>query len=120
MKIISGRKYVKSDDLSTGDMLEILDEGIQEASTRFKYPDGNPVVNYVFKVKVVKTGEERAMNFNSTSRKNILLGYGDDTKNWVGKTVEVHKDLSRKSGRYEIYLEPAEDLDATKNEEAPF
>ena len=118
MKITSGRKYVKVDELTTGDMLEILDEGMQEPSNRFKYPDGNPVVNYVFKVKIVKTGEEKAMNINVTSRKNILLGYGDDTKNWVGKTVQVQKDLNRKTGGYEIYLEPCEDLDA--KDEVPF
>ena len=110
MKITSGRKYVKTDELNTGDMLQILDEGTQEPSTRYKYPDGNPVVNYVFKVKIVKTDEEKVMNINVTSRKNILLGYGDDTKDWVGKTVQVNKDLNRKTGKYEIYLEPAEDL----------
>ena len=110
MQLTNSKNYFKSDDVQSGDMIEILDAGEKTPSDKFKYKDGNPVINYRFKVKIVKTGDERMMNINKTSRNSLEAAYGSDTEGWIGKTAQVIKEMSRTLGKNIVYLEPAEDL----------
>lgn len=118
MKLSSNKNWFKADDVQSGDMIEILDAGVKVPSEKFKYPDGNFVINYQFKVKIVKTGDERVLNMNATSRRALEMAYGDDTEAWVGKTAGIIKELDReKSAKsdkkiYKIFLEPVTDIAA--------
>jgi signal peptidase I len=121
MKLTSGN-WFKSADVNSGDMIEILNAGEKVLSEKYKYPDGNPVINYQFKVKIVKTGDEKLMNINKTSRQQLTFAYGDDTEKWIGKTAQVVKEMDRALKKYVIYLEPSTDLnaDTSSKEKVPF
>ena len=117
MKLTGSTQYLKSESVNSGDTLEILDAGEKIPSEKYKYPDGTPKINYQFKIKVIRTGDERVMNFNATSRKQLAMAWGADTDKWVGKQATILKDLDRKLGKYCIYLEPVTDVN---KEDVPF
>lgn len=112
MKIGSNKKYLSSKNLKGGEIITIKDEGIIEDSNRFKYPDGNPMKNYVFTVEL--DGQDISMNINKTSRVQLSAAFGDESKEWVGKKATILKEMDRKSGKYCLYLDPIIETDDTE------
>jgi len=66
-------------DIQNGDKVEILSKGDIVSG---EYGD-----QYVFSIKT-RNGEKNA-NFNQSSINAIIDEYGDESDNWVGKTVTV-------------------------------
>jgi hypothetical protein len=90
--ILEGRKnFIKADEVSNNDRLEILSEGEWIESKKFTYEDGKPKQQFI--IKVGHGGVERDMSLNATNRTNLIQSWGKDTKNWIGKfaTVEIVK-----------------------------
>ena len=88
VKLGSGN-YVKTADVSNGDMITFKSQGDWIENTRYQYPDGNNKVDFVIKVEI--KGEEKSMRMNATNRKVIIAAYGEETQDWVGKTARITK-----------------------------
>lgn len=93
MKLNSASSLLKADAFKTGDVIKVLDAGRITFSEVYKYDDGNPKKNYVF--KVLHQGKEAEMNFNKFSRDNLIEALGDDTDTWVGQSLRVEVEFNR-------------------------
>ena len=87
MKLNDGRKYLKSDTVKNGDSITFKSEGEWLDSMNYKNEDGTPKKDFVMKVE--HNGEQYDMTVNFTNRKEIIAAFGDETSDWVGKTVKV-------------------------------
>ena len=87
MILNSTKTYLKADDVKTGDVIKINNEGVWMESTKYKYDDGSPRKN--FTIEVIYAGEPRSLTLNSTNRSNLTNSWGNDTKEWVGKTASI-------------------------------
>lgn len=77
-------QFLGSGDVKTGDVVEILDEGVFRPSN--ETPFGRPA----FQVKVrIPSGEEKIWTMNKTTRDRLIQAWGDETKNWIGRRVRV-------------------------------
>ena len=87
-KIIRSRgQYAKKgEDIRGGDSVEILDEG--------EWVEGQFGKQFVVKIKTT-VGEERNVNFNQTTINVLHDEFGEDTAEWVGRSVviKVKKDV---------------------------
>lgn len=95
-----GGEWAKvNEDFKDGDLIKVLDEGT--------ILEGEFGARKVFKV-TFKQGGEKNMSFNQTSLNNIIDGYGDDTKDWIGKKIKVFvvKQMVSNKLRNIAYLTP--------------
>jgi hypothetical protein len=83
-------EFLTPDDTKTGDMIVVLDEGIEKLGN-YTYagkqvtddtPKNEIKKEYIFKVK--HGTEDKVMRFNKYSRDNMIEKFGDDTVEWVG------------------------------------
>ena len=130
VKLSSGKNWLKSSDLKTGDKLGIINEGEWTESSKFTYDDGSPVKQFVIRVSL--HDEQRDITLNKVSRTNLADGWGDETAKWVGKVANVEKVkvmvggkmldsvVLHATGGTEPVSEPAEDFSTAGEEEAPF
>ena len=114
-----GGNFIKSSEVVTGDIITFKDSGDWVESTRFKYDDGNPKVD--FNIGVEYKGEEKQMRLNKTNREICIAVYGNDTTKWIGKTAKIKKVNALVGGKMRncIILEIA-GIQHTEEEEAPF
>lgn len=90
MVMLGSGNYLKTADTEGGDIVTFKNEGEWIESNMYKYPDGNPKVDFVIKIDF--KGDEKLMRLNKTNR-DILVGtYGKDTAEWVGKTARITKE----------------------------
>ncbi len=82
-EMLKKSQWWRADDLQQGDRLQIMDEGQIDAET-FK-----PRTYLVLKAKLLRTGEIRSLRLGPRNVARLAETLGKDTKNWVGKTVEV-------------------------------
>ena len=94
---LSSGNYLKSSDVSSGDTITFKDEGKWVDNTRYTYDDGNPRVDFI--ITVDHKGEEKSMRVNKTNRDLVISLYGNDTANWVGKSVKVTKEKMLVAGK---------------------
>ena len=87
VKLNSG-KWVKSDEVKTGDKFKFINEGEWRESTKYKYDDGTPKKQFVMKVSVNGKGEYQ-FTINQTNKAMGIKEWGDDTKDWVDKEVAI-------------------------------
>ena len=104
MKIQSSGMYLKADQVKKGDIIKILDEGTIETSTKFTYDDGTPKKEFVFTVE--HKGQKVKMRMNKASRVAITSGFGDETKNWVGREASCYIMPTPSGDKKMIILEP--------------
>lgn len=98
MAILGGSgNFIKSSEVSNGDIITFKNAGDWVESTRFKYDDGNPKVD--FNIKVEFKGEEKQMRLNKTNREICIAAYGNDTTKWVGKTATITKERCLVGGK---------------------
>lgn len=84
IKDLNRSEFLTPDDVKTGDVIEIVDEGtfVPASESRFGRP--------VFQIRVrLPSGEEKIWTVNKTTLRELSRAYGDETKNWVGKKVGV-------------------------------
>uniref|UniRef100_A0A6M3KNR4 Uncharacterized protein n=1 Tax=viral metagenome TaxID=1070528 RepID=A0A6M3KNR4_9ZZZZ len=104
MVILGGNtSWLSAKNCKDGDMIEFLNAGDWVQSTRFKYDDGNPVNQLVFKVK--HEGEEKQLTLIKGSREAMIGAFGSDTLEWVGHKAKISLALNTK-GTKSILLTP--------------
>jgi len=97
--------YIKADvDVKQGDIIKILDEGIETENENFTNDDGTPKIDHIFKISLVD-GEERKISMNKTSLKKFVEKYGNESTMWVGKTAVVNVVMNT-NGKKGIVLDP--------------
>lgn len=105
-----GQFAKKNEDYRDGDSMTILDAGVKTTG-QFGEQD-------IFKCRM-PSGEERAMTFNKTSINNMIDAFGEESNDWIGKTVKVWLILQNVQGKMVrvAYLSHPE---ATINDEGVF
>jgi len=76
-----GYPFLRADQIKDGEVAEILSPAILY-TTRF----GN---RRAIDVKLLRTGGIFRLNLNKTSLVNLVNAYGDESKKWVGKKIEL-------------------------------
>ena len=91
------KNYVKTADVTNGDMITFKSEGVWQENRRFTYDDGNPKVDFIIKVEL--NGEEKDMRLNKTNRDIVIKAYGKETKDWIDKTAKITKVQAMIAGK---------------------
>lgn len=87
MKLQQKRTWLKSENVKSGDIMTILNEGEIVTSSKFTYPNGEPKKDFV--LKVTHNGAEADFTVNATNKKSLIAAFGDETKDWIGKTCKL-------------------------------
>lgn len=77
--------FLSKDDVSTGDILTFIDAGEEKTKKDFK---GKDKLAFTITVRL-EDGEEKLLDMNNTSKKNMMDFYGDDSDAWIGKQCRV-------------------------------
>ena len=98
MKInINNTKFLNTvEDLKHKDIVELVDGGIWEESTRFKKKDGTPSNSFKIKIKL-PNDETRQATLNWTNVKLLVQAFGDESDNWINQKVRAWKTKSEKA-----------------------
>lgn len=98
MKInINNTKFLNTaEDLKHKDIVELVDGGMWEESTRFKKKDGTPSNSFKIKIKL-PNDEIRSATLNWTNVKLLVQAFGDESDNWINKKVRAWKTKSEKA-----------------------
>ena len=118
MVMLGGSNYLKTAEVKNGDIVTFKDEGSWIESTKFKYSDGNPKVDFVIKVSV--NSEEKSMRLNKTNREIVIAAYGNDTSKWIDKTARITKEKVLVAGKKHDCILLEIDGMQESMEEAPF
>lgn len=118
---LSEGNYLKSQELTRGDVVTFLDEGVFVTSKNFFYED--PVTKEKrpkqdFNISVKYKGNQRTATVNATSRKELIKAYGSETAEWVGKKAIIDKSLLP-TGKYMILYLPATEAGVAAAQSAP-
>ena len=113
----NGKKYLKAEEVKTGDLIKFIDEGKETVSTKFTYPEftlaGKPhpfagQFKKQFEITVsLGNGEERIFTMNKTSFSNVANKLGYETSDWIGKIATV-TIAPTPNGKKAIYLDIVE------------
>jgi len=103
MKLNENTNWISAKTCTDGSIITFLDEGAWIESTKFTYDDGNPVKQFIIKVK--HEGDEKQITLIKGSRTAMIEAYGDDTLNWIGKQAKINLALNTK-GTKSIMLAP--------------
>lgn len=95
MQFSTPSKFFKTADAKTGDTIQFLSEG-EWVESKFQDKNGNPKKQ--FNILVSHNGSEKSMSINATNGKILIGKFGQDTKEWIGKTCEVEKIKINVSG----------------------
>lgn len=87
MKLTTAKNYLKTENIKQGDIITLLDEGQFVASAKYTYENGEPRKDFLLKVK--HNDSEADMRLNATNKKVLVKAFGDETKEWVGKTIRL-------------------------------
>ncbi len=85
MKIKLESKYLKAGvNIKDGDIITLLDEGKYEMKT------GQYGTKKVLSFNVLLAdGSEKIYSANTTTQKNLIKAWGDDTSDWVNKRIRA-------------------------------
>lgn len=109
--------WLTSENCKEGDLIILQDSGRTVESTKFKYEDGNPVKQLVFKVS--HKGEDKSFNMNKPSKENFIDSHGEETEKWIGAEAKICITYSPKTGKKTfIVLEPTNVSQEVKEDRA--
>ena len=83
-----GRKFLKASDVQNGDHITFRSEG-QWQESQFKNDDGSMKQQFVIEVEL--NGALQQMALNKTNRDVLVASWGDETRDWKGKTAVAEK-----------------------------
>jgi len=108
--------YLKATDVRDDTYVTFKNEGEWITSAKYTYPDGNPKQDFVIKVKI--GDEEKSMRLNKTNREMLIQAFGNETSDWVGRSVKLNKVNALISGKMMevIVIGIGESKDETKDE----
>lgn len=95
-KFSSGKWLKKGKDFLSGELLELLNQGVEVPSSFGGTQDA-------FLARTAK-GEEGNIGLNQTSINNLIDAYGEDAENWVGKKVKAWLFPDFKDGKPTLKL----------------
>jgi len=112
----TGKKYLKAEDVQTGDYIVLEDEGQETESTKYFYPEttmagtphplaGKP--KRQFEISIDYKGESKTLTMNKTSFKSLAQVWGYETKEWIGRKAKI-TIAPTPNGKKAIYLEVME------------
>lgn len=84
--VMLGGNYLGANLLNNGDVVEFITGG-QWVESNYKWPDGNPKMDLICKVRLRST--EYDMRINVTNQRSLKNHWGVNTDNWVGKKATV-------------------------------
>lgn len=94
---INSNKFLNKEiDIKHKDVVVLQSEGQWEESKIFKKEDGTPNNQFVISMKI-PSGETRNTTIGFSNVKLLIAGFGDETKDWVGKRVKAWKTKSEKA-----------------------
>jgi len=101
-KVPTGGKWLKASDLKPGDSVKILTEADWEESTY------KGEVHNQFVCEVDYKGEKRKLKLTMASCKEIAPVYGEDSKEWIGKMLNLEsvKVMAGGGMKYSIFATP--------------
>lgn len=118
MKLSTGgenKNFLNASNCKSGDIITVLDSGVKEPSKKFNYPNGNPKIQYNFKVKM--SGKDYTLSMNKFSRDEMIKVYGEDTEGWIGKNAKITIEPVRSLGTNMIILQPTDEVSDVQEEE---
>jgi hypothetical protein len=101
--------YLKANiNVYKGNIVKLIDEGKQKPMTGL---DGKEKMVWEFTVEL-STGETKIYTMNTSTQKVLIDAWGDDTKDWINKPLEVSIDRKVIAGQLKnvLYLIPAEGI----------
>ena len=96
MKLETG-SYLKTAEVNTGESVTFRNEGEWVENTKYTYEDGTPRQDFV--IGVTYKGDDKKMRLNKMSRDAMVLAYGSDTADWVGKPAMISKEKMLIAGK---------------------
>jgi len=93
----SGGDWIKTAEVKAGDRIVFKTEGEWRENNKYKYPDGNPKMDFV--IEVEHDGTNKQMRLNGTNRTTMSEAYGKDTSKWVGKSATIQKMTALVAGK---------------------
>jgi hypothetical protein len=120
MVVLGSGNYLKTADVATGDIITIKDEGEWIESSRWKYEDGNPKVDFVISVEI--KGVVKKMRLNKTNRDILVEAYDSDTADWIGKQAVINIEKVMVGGKKMdcIILSVQDKPQAASSKDLPF
>lgn len=106
VKLSTGAQFLTAKTVKTGETVVIKDEGTWETS-KFLRDDGTP--SQQFNVTVDYKGEEKRLKLTKASRDSFFEKYGDETKEWIGKSGSITL-IPSPNGKQSIWIQPIETL----------
>lgn len=102
-------------DIQNGEYIKILNEGVYSQSPN------NPDKELLTIRVELPNGEAKKLTVNSTSQKEILMAWKDESKDWVGKKcrVEIIRQKVFDKMKDVIYLHPENGVSTIKAEKIP-
>ena len=116
MKIQIKTNFVQAGiDVIDGDWITILNEGVYR-----KIPQQPDREVLTFQVET-PSGERKLLSMNTTSQKEFIQVYGDDSKAWIGQRgqVEIVKQMVFTEMKEVIYIHPQKRPEEVPIEEIP-
>jgi len=116
MKIKPPSEYVMPKvDVRDGDYITILNEGEYR-----NLPQDPSREVLTFKVKL-PSGDEKKLSMNPTSQKELIMAWGDDSRNWINKRclVEIVRQKVFTQMKDVIFLHPEGGTFSIPEEEIP-
>ena len=117
MKIEIKSDYIKvNEDVKHGDIVQLQNEG-EYRTIKIR---GETRETLQFKI-LLSNGEEKKYTMNKTTQRNLIQGFGDDSKKWIGKDLKVWVRTQEAFGEEidVLILTPLDWEKATKKGEAP-
>lgn len=88
MKLTKGGQFMKAEGVDKGATVVFKDAGEIQTSDKYTYEDGSPRKNLVFTVEY--KGEDKKLRLNNASKINLIEAWGEETKDWIGKSAVIH------------------------------
>ncbi len=97
MILTTSKNWLKTENIKSGDLITILNEGEVIPSARFTYESGEPRKDFVIKIK--HNDQECDFRVNATNKKILIKAFGNDTAQWVNKQCKVDSAPIMVSGK---------------------
>lgn len=99
--------WVKNSEVQEGQKVKLMNEVIRRDS-RFSDDDGNPKKEDIVKVKFQGIDGVKNMRINRATLEGLILAYGKESKEWIGKILTAHPEKTTVAGKrvVSLYLIP--------------
>ena len=93
-----GGSWVKGSEIATGTKCKLLSETEPQVS-QFKDKNGNVKMQDVAKIKFEGLNDAFNISLNRATISGLVDAFGEDSKNWIGKTLTAHTEKVMVAGK---------------------